>query len=188
MVQLIDTKIAHGFDARAEDLGRDADGEAIYQPAAKKRCYELSPSVRQHRRGERRAQSAVHDDTQGVVSGYKPDRKAWVVLACRAGADHDRIVLRAQGVGEAQRLRGANPTRTTANACQTPIERLGIAHGYGGTIHLSHHSFPAPKISTVRPTRLYIATYIYHTMLNKSGPETSSTADESYPDQPLLDY
>src|ERR687889_608966 len=91
------------------------------------------------------------------------------------------VVLRAQGVGEAQRLRGANPTRTTANACQTPIERLGVAHGYGGTIHLSHNSFPAPKISTVRPTRLYTATYIYHTMLNKSGPETGSTADESYP-------
>jgi hypothetical protein len=49
MVQLIDTKIAHGFDAGAEDLGRDADGEAIYQPAAKKRCYELSPSLHHHR-------------------------------------------------------------------------------------------------------------------------------------------
>jgi len=45
-----------------------------------------------------------------------------------AGADHDRVVAGAQLMGEAERLRAANPARTASERRQPPVERLRIAH------------------------------------------------------------
>src|SRR3712207_2147255 len=112
-------------DALPISLGRGVLGDGEYRA--------LRSPPRQHGGGERCAQGAVHDDTQGVLPWDEADRQTGVVFASRAGAHHYRVVLGAEFVGEAQRFGRADPARAAARRRQAPIERLGVADGDGWT-------------------------------------------------------